>query len=98
MNDCSNKPCLPTNVTSAIKHFTSVQEVNDCDSGYNDGRNQYCHIGLAKQSTSDTIILITWADIPRLGSYEISSSRGPTFALVRIGDKRINIINPTTMK
>jgi hypothetical protein len=48
MNDCSNKPYLPTNVTGAIKHFTSVQEVNDCDSGYDDGWNQYCHIGLSK--------------------------------------------------
>ena len=50
MNDCSNKPYLPANVTGAIKHFTSVQEVNDCDSGYDEGWNQYCHIGLAKHS------------------------------------------------
>jgi hypothetical protein len=45
---CSNRPYLSTNVTGAIKHFTSVQEVNDCDSGYDDGWNQYCHVGLAK--------------------------------------------------
>src|SRR5215831_13037728 len=43
MNECSNRPYLPTNVT----HFTSVQEVNDCDSGYDQGWNKYCHIGLA---------------------------------------------------
>jgi len=47
MNECSNRPYLPTNVTDAIKHFTSVQEVNDCDSGYDQGWNNYCHIGLA---------------------------------------------------
>jgi hypothetical protein len=52
MNDCSNRPYLPTNVTGAIKHFTSVQEVNDCDSGYDDGWNRYCHIGLAKHPDS----------------------------------------------
>ena len=50
MNDCSNHPYLPTNVTGAIKNFTSLQQVNDCDSGYDDGWNKYCHIGLAKHS------------------------------------------------
>ncbi|MFZ0222173.1 MAG: hypothetical protein WAM42_10860 [Candidatus Nitrosopolaris sp.] len=34
MNECSNPPYLSTNVTGAIKHFTSLQQVNDCDSGY----------------------------------------------------------------
>jgi hypothetical protein len=48
MNDCSNRPYLSTNVTGAIKHFTSLQQVNDCDSGYDQGWNKYCHIGLAK--------------------------------------------------
>jgi hypothetical protein len=48
MNDCANRPYLPTNVTGAIKNFTSLQQVNDCDSGYNDGWNKYCHMGLAK--------------------------------------------------
>ena len=48
MNDCSNRPYLSTNVTGAIKNFTSLQQVNDCDSGYNDGWNKYCHIGLAR--------------------------------------------------
>ncbi|MFY9795151.1 MAG: hypothetical protein WAK17_21960 [Candidatus Nitrosopolaris sp.] len=48
MNDCANRPYLPTNVTGAIKNFTSLQQVNDCDSGYNDGWNKYCHTGLAK--------------------------------------------------
>jgi len=44
MNDCSNRPT--TNVTGAIKNFTSLEQVNDCDSGYDDGWNKYCHIGL----------------------------------------------------
>ena len=48
MNDCSNRPYLSTNVTGAIKNFTSLQEVNDCDSGYDHGWNKYCHIGLAR--------------------------------------------------
>jgi hypothetical protein len=48
MNDCSNRPYLPTNVTGAIKNFTSLQQVNDCDSGYDQGWNKYCHIGLVK--------------------------------------------------
>ena len=43
MNDCSNRPYLSTNVTGAIKNFTSLQQVNDCDSGYDDGWNKYCH-------------------------------------------------------
>ncbi|MGB8936023.1 MAG: hypothetical protein WCC17_13050 [Candidatus Nitrosopolaris sp.] len=43
MNDCSNRPYLFTNLTGAIKNFTSLQEVNDCDSGYDDGWNKYCH-------------------------------------------------------
>ena len=38
INDCSNRPYLSTNVTGAIKNFTSLQQVNDCDSGY-DGIN-----------------------------------------------------------
>jgi len=46
MNDCSNRPSA--NVTGAIKNFTSLQQVNDCDSGYDVGWNKYCHIGLAK--------------------------------------------------
>jgi len=50
MNDCSNHPYLSANVTGAIKNFTSLQQVNDCDSGYNDGWNKYCHIGLAKHA------------------------------------------------
>ena len=50
MNDCSNHPYLSTNVTGAIKNFTSIQQVNDCDSGYNDGWNKYCHMGLARHS------------------------------------------------
>jgi hypothetical protein len=29
--------------------FTSLQQVNDCDSGYDHGWNKYCHIGLAKR-------------------------------------------------
>ena len=49
MNDCANRPYLPTNVTGAVKNFTSLQQVNDCDSGYDDGWNKYCHMGLAKQ-------------------------------------------------
>ena len=48
MNDCSNRPYLSTNVTGAIKNFTSLQQVNDCDSGYDDGWNKYCHMGLAR--------------------------------------------------
>src|SRR5215813_6912108 len=32
MNECSNRPYLSTNVTGAIKNFTSLQQVNDCDS------------------------------------------------------------------
>jgi hypothetical protein len=46
MNDCSNR--VSTNVTGAIKNFTSLQQVNDCDSGYDHGWNKYCHIGLAR--------------------------------------------------
>ncbi|MGA9151342.1 MAG: hypothetical protein WBZ36_12255 [Candidatus Nitrosopolaris sp.] len=41
MNDCSNHPYLSTNVTVVIKNFTSLQQVNDCDSGYDDGWNKY---------------------------------------------------------
>jgi len=47
MNECSNRPYLSTNVTGAIKNFTSLQQVNDCDSGYDQGWNKYCQIGLA---------------------------------------------------
>ena len=47
MNECANRPYLTTNVTGAIKNFTSLQQVNDCDSGYDDGWSKYCHIGLA---------------------------------------------------
>ncbi len=46
MNDCSNRPYLSTN--GAIKSITSLQQVNDCDSGYDDAWNKSCHIGLAK--------------------------------------------------
>ncbi|MGC2572688.1 MAG: hypothetical protein WA364_14345 [Candidatus Nitrosopolaris sp.] len=52
MNDCSNKPYLSTNVKGAIKNFTSLQQVNDCDSGYDDGWNKYCHMGLARHSNA----------------------------------------------
>ena len=52
MNDCSNRPYLSTNVTGAIKNFTSLQQVNDCDSGYDHGWNKYCHIGLARHSNA----------------------------------------------
>jgi hypothetical protein len=38
MNDCSNR--LSTNVTGAM-NLTSLQQVNDCDSGYNHGWNKY---------------------------------------------------------
>ena len=48
MNDCSNRPYLSTNVTGAIENFTSLQQVNNCDSGYDHGWNKYCHIGLAR--------------------------------------------------
>ena len=37
MNDCSNR--LSTNVTGAINNFTSLQEIDDCDSGYDHGWN-----------------------------------------------------------
>jgi len=40
MNDCSNR--LSTNVTSAM-NFTSLQQVNGCDSGYDHGWNKYRH-------------------------------------------------------
>jgi hypothetical protein len=46
MNDCSNRQYLSTNVTGAIKNFTSLQQVNDCDSGYDHGWDKYSHIGL----------------------------------------------------
>jgi hypothetical protein len=52
MNDCSNRPYLSTNVTGAIKNFTSLQQVNDCDSGYDDGWNKYCHMSLARHSNA----------------------------------------------
>ena len=52
MNECSNHPYLSTNVTGAIKKFTSVQQVDDCDSGYDQGWNKYCQIGLAKHADS----------------------------------------------
>ena len=48
MNDCSNRPYPSTNVAGAIKNFTSLQQVNDCDSGYDHGWNKYCHMGLAR--------------------------------------------------
>jgi hypothetical protein len=35
MNDCSNR--LSTNVTGAVNTFTSLQQVDDCDSGYEHG-------------------------------------------------------------
>jgi hypothetical protein len=47
MNDCSYRAYLLPNGTNTTKHFT-VQDVNDCDSGYEDGWNKYCHIGLPK--------------------------------------------------
>src|SRR5215467_9613340 len=47
MNECANRPYVSTNLTGAIKQFTSVQQVNDCDSGFDQGWNKYCHIGLA---------------------------------------------------
>jgi hypothetical protein len=50
MNDC--RPYLSTNVTGAVKNFTSLQQVNDCDSGYDDGWNKYCHMGLARHSNA----------------------------------------------
>ena len=50
MNECSNHPYLSTNVTGAIKNFTQVQQVDDCDSGYDDGWNKYCHMGLARHA------------------------------------------------
>jgi hypothetical protein len=43
----SLQPYLSTNVTATIKNF-SLQQVNDCDSGYNHGWNKYCHMGLAR--------------------------------------------------
>jgi hypothetical protein len=49
MNDCSNR--LSTNVTGAM-NLTSLQQVDDCDSGYNDGWNKYCHMGLARHSAT----------------------------------------------
>ena len=52
INDCSNRPYLSTNVTGAIKNFTSLQQVNDCDSGYDDGWNKYCHMGLDRHSNA----------------------------------------------
>ncbi len=52
MNDCSNRPYLSTSVTGANKNFTSLQQVNDCDSGYDDGWNKYCHMGLARHSNA----------------------------------------------
>jgi len=52
MNECSNRPYLSTNVTGVIKNFTSLQQVNDCDSGYDQGWNKYSHIGLAKHADS----------------------------------------------
>jgi hypothetical protein len=55
INDCSNRPYLSNNVTGAIKHFTSVQQVNDCDSGYDQGWNKYCQIGLAKHADSAAV-------------------------------------------
>ncbi|MGC2571249.1 MAG: hypothetical protein WA364_07025 [Candidatus Nitrosopolaris sp.] len=55
MNECSNRPYLSTNVTGAIKNFTSLQQVNDCDSGYDQGWNNYCHIGLAKHADAAAI-------------------------------------------
>src|SRR5215469_1377382 len=55
MNECANRPYVSTNLTGAIKHFTSVQEVNDCDSGYDQGWNKYCDIGLAKHADSAAV-------------------------------------------
>jgi hypothetical protein len=55
MNECSNRPYLSTNVTGAIKNFTSLQQVNDCDSGYDQGWNKYCDIGLAKHADSAAV-------------------------------------------
>jgi hypothetical protein len=55
MNECANRPYLSSNVTGAIKDFTSLQQVNDCDSGYDQGWNNYCHIGLAKHADSAAV-------------------------------------------
>jgi hypothetical protein len=55
MNECSNRPYLSSNVTGAIKNFTSLQQVNDCDSGYDQGWDKYCHIGLAKHADSAAV-------------------------------------------
>jgi hypothetical protein len=55
MNECSNRPYLSANVTGAIKDFTSLQQVNDCDSGYDQGWNKYCDIGLVKHPNSAAV-------------------------------------------
>ena len=55
MNECANRPYLTTNVTGAIKDFTSLQQVNDCDSGYDQGWNKYCQTGLAKHADSAAV-------------------------------------------
>ena len=49
-DECSNRPYLSSNATGAIKNFASLQQVNDCDSGYDQGWNKYCHIGLVQGS------------------------------------------------
>jgi len=48
-DECSNRPYLSSNATGAIKNFTSLQQVNDCDSGYDQRWTKYCHIGLAER-------------------------------------------------
>jgi hypothetical protein len=68
MNDCSNHPYLSTNVTGAM-NFTSLQQVNDCDSGYDDGWNQYCHIGLAKHP--DSAASCTGISSPKTETYHL---------------------------
>jgi hypothetical protein len=55
MNECANRPYLSSNVTGAIKNFTSLQQVNDCDSGYDQGWNKYCDIGLAKHPNAAAV-------------------------------------------
>jgi hypothetical protein len=45
-----------TNVTGAIKNSTSLQQVNDCDLGYDDGWNKYCHMGLARHSNAAAVV------------------------------------------
>ncbi len=38
-----------TKLYDLLDNDPALQQLNDCDSGYDDGWNKYCHMGLARR-------------------------------------------------